>query len=115
MEILNTFRTSISSATMLLRQVDQVIVIMKKTNKACNIIELIPGNVQLNKKKFFDKYQEVKHEIKRSWGVRNVDIILVIVRAVANVTKNLGELGMLIQTFTQKYSLLWTASVTVYL
>ena len=66
MEILNTFRTSISSATMLLRQVDQVIVIMKKTNKACNIIELIPGNVQLNKKNFFDKYQEVKHEIKRS-------------------------------------------------
>ena len=50
---------------MLLRQVDQVIVIMKKTNKACNI-ELIPGNVQLNKKNFFDKYQEVKHEIKRS-------------------------------------------------
>lgn len=51
MEILNTFRTSISSATMLLRQVDQDIVIMKMSNKASNIIELILGNVQLNKKR----------------------------------------------------------------
>ena len=37
------------------------------------------------------KYQELKREIREMWGVKNMDMVPVVVGVLGNVTKKLGQ------------------------
>ena len=57
-----------------------IIVVSKKENKWIIVEIAIPRNSRIHEKKLekIEKYQDLKWEIRRMWGIKNVDVIPVV-------------------------------------
>ena len=95
------------------------IVVIEKEGKICKIVDIaIPGDSRISEKETekLEKYQDLKIEIGRLWGMRKVMVIPVVIGALGCVTKSLDKwlekLDIQISTaFLQKTALLGTARI----
>ena len=78
----------------------------------------IPGDRRIHEKELekVDKYQDLKREIRRLWGVKNVDVVPVVLGTLGSVTKNIEQwidkLGIRARIgLLQKTTLLGTARI----
>ena len=57
-----------------------IIVVSKKENKWIIVEIAIPRNSRIHEKELekIEKYQDLKWEIRRMWGIKNVDVIPVV-------------------------------------
>ena len=68
------------------------IVIWDKQDRTAQIIEVtVPGDFRINsaEREKMNKYQDLKHDLKTTWNVREVEIIPVVVSATGIMKKNL--------------------------
>ena len=95
------------------------IVVIEKEGNICKIVDIaIPGDCRIAEKEAekIEKYQDLKIEIGRIWGIKRLIVIPVVVGALGCVTKNLDKwlekLDIKISTaFLQKTALLGTARI----
>ena len=95
------------------------IVVLNKNEGSCAIIDIaIPRDIRVSKKEKekFDRYQELKREIKRMWIIRSIKVIPVVVGPLGSTLKKLQkcmeELEIVISTaLLQKTVLLETARI----
>ena len=95
-----------------------IVVDKKESNKAIIVDITSPWDhrVYEKKSKKVEKYQDLKREIWKLWGIRRVEVVPVVVGALGAVNKRmdtwLGKLGITINTgLLQKTSLLRTARI----
>ena len=58
------------------------VVVVSKKEKKCIIVDVvIPGDSRMHKIEFekIEKYQDLKWEFRRTWDVKNVDVVPVVV------------------------------------
>ena len=70
------------------------IVTVNKMDKATIIIDVaIPGDKRttFKEKKKIEKYQNIKKEFQRSWKLKKIDVIPVVLKDLGSVTKNFEE------------------------
>ena len=70
------------------------IVIWDKTNKSAKIIEVsVPNDFGLNRaeREKVTKYQDLKHDLKDTWELKDIEIIPVIIGATGVMKKNLED------------------------
>ena len=70
------------------------IVIWNKNNKTAQIIEVtVPNDYGLNRaeRTKITKYQDLKNDLKRTWSLKEINIIPVVVGATGLIKKNLKE------------------------
>ena len=70
-----------------------IIVMRKKEKKRISVDIAIPGDSRIHEKEFekIEKYQDLKWEIRRMWGIKNGGVVPVFVGALGSVTKKLGK------------------------
>ena len=94
-----------------------LIVIDKKEQKGIIIDIAVPTDVRVEEKKEkVEKYQDLKREIRRSWKLRNVEIVPVVIGALGSVSTEfdrcMGKLGITYNVgVMQKTALLGTARI----
>ena len=95
-----------------------MVVVEKKNNKAIIVNVASPWNHRVYKKEGekIEKYQELKREIGKLWGIRHLEVVLVVVGALGVVNKRLNawleKLGITIRMeLLQKPALLGTARI----
>ena len=95
-----------------------IVVVEKKNNKAIIVDIASPWDYRVHEKEGekVEKYQELKREIKNVWGIRNVEVVPIVVGALGGVSKRLdgwlAKLGIAINTgLLQKTALLGTARI----
>ena len=70
------------------------IVVLNKNEGSCAIIDIaIPQDIRVSKKEKekFDRYQELKREIKRTWIIRSIKVIPVVVGPLGSTLKKLQK------------------------
>ena len=95
-----------------------IVVVEKESNKAIIVDIASPWDHRVYEKQSekVEKYQDLKKEIRKLWGIRRVKVVLVVVGALGAVSKRLDtwldNLGITINTaFLQKKALLGTARI----
>ena len=95
-----------------------MVVVEKKNNKAIIVNVASPWNHRVYKKEGekIEKYQELNREIGKLWGIRHLEVVLVVVGALGVVNKRLNawleKLGITIRMeLLQKPALLGTARI----
>ena len=95
-----------------------LIVIDKKEQKGIIIDIAVPADVRSEEKEKekVEKYQDLKREIRRSWKLRNVEIVHVVIEALGSVSAEfcrwMGKLGITCNVgVMQKTALLGTARI----
>ena len=95
-----------------------IVVVEKKNNKVTIVDIALPWDHRVYKKEGekIDKYQDLKREIGRLWGIRHLEVVLVVVGALGVVSKRLDAwLEKLVVTMRtgllQKIALLGTARI----
>jgi len=95
-----------------------IVVVEKENNKAIIVDIASPWDDRAYEKEGekIDKYQDLKREIGRLWGIRHLEVVPVIVGALGVVSNRLGalleKLGVTIRTgLLQKTALLGTAKI----
>ena len=93
-----------------------IVVVEKDSNKAIIVYIASPWDHRVYEKEseIVEKYQDLKREIRKLWGTRRVEVVLVVVGALSAVRKRLNtwldKLGITINTgLLQKTALLGTA------
>ena len=90
-----------------------IILVSKKENKCIIEGNAIPGNSMVHEKDFekVKKCQDLKREIRRTWSMKNVDVVAVVVGALGSVTKKLGQwienLGIRVRIGLLQKTTLW--------
>ena len=70
------------------------IVVVEKSEKRCFVIDVaVPGDarVETKEKEKVEKYQELKQEIIRLWGMKKVEVIPIVVGALGAVSMRISE------------------------
>ena len=70
-----------------------IVIVSKKESKCIFVDIAIPGDSRVHEKEFekVEKYQDLKRKVGRMWGIKNMDVVQVVVGALGSVTKNLGQ------------------------
>ena len=95
-----------------------IVVVEKENNNAIIVYIASPWDHRVYEKEGekIEKYQDLKREIGRLWGIRHLEVVLVVVGALAVVSNRLNawleKLGVTIRTgLLQKTALLGTARI----
>ena len=95
-----------------------IVVVEKENNKAIIVDIASPWDHRVYEKEGekIEKYQDLKREIGRLWGIRHLEVVPVVVGALGVVSKRLDawleKLGVTIRTgLLQKTALLGTARI----